>query len=98
MLFAGFSIALLGSIFLIAFYGYHLGLGFPSGLLFCLILTELVVNGIAAYTLLRILVNLLPFSRGDASDITPIGLAFGVVLGVVQALLCFYEFGLLVVG
>ena len=95
LLFAAFSLVLIGVLWEIIFFGGNWGFDSHRGLLFWLILCELIVNGIAVFTLLRPLVYLLPVSKGDPSNINYIGVTIGFALGLIEALLSFLGFGLM---
>jgi hypothetical protein len=94
LLFTAFSLLLLSAICEIIFFAGNWGFVAHRGFLFWLIFAELIVNGVAVFSLLRPLINLLPFSSGDASDISYLGMTFGFALGLIEALLCLYGFGL----
>lgn len=96
LLLAASSLVLLSVICEIIFFGKGWGFAFHRGVLFWLIFTELLINGIAVYSLLSPLIGLLPFSKRDADEITPVGLSFGIALGLIEALLFFLGFVLMI--
>jgi hypothetical protein len=93
-LFASISLVLFAAIFEIVFFAETFGFVTHRGFLFWLVFGELIINGVAAFSLLSVLTCLFSFSKRDASDVTAIGMTFGVLLGIVEALLCFFGFGL----
>ncbi len=95
LLFTTLSVFLLSVIWEIAIFGDGWGFGSHRAFMFWLILSELIVNGVALFGLLRPLMSLLPFSSGDASEISAIGMAFALVLGLVEVLLSFIGLGLM---
>jgi hypothetical protein len=48
------------------------------------------VNGAALFSLVRVLANLLPFTRGDAIDVTPEGAVLGLFALLMQAAFAFF--------
>lgn len=96
LLFAAVSFLLLFTICEVIFFGGNWGFVDHRGILFWLIFIEIIVNGVAVFNFLRPLLNLLPFLSGDSSDISPLGMAFAFVLGLIEVLLCFVGFGLVI--
>jgi hypothetical protein len=48
------------------------------------------VNAAALFSFFRVLANLLPFTKGDAADVTPAGIIFGLGALFMQLVLLFF--------
>jgi len=95
LFFAVFSLLLLSVICEINFFGGNWDYGPHRGILFLLIVADLVVNGIAVFSFLGPLIGLLPFSKRDASDVTPLGMMFVLGLSLIEAFLCLLAFSVM---